>query len=192
MQIPAGLASAVPKHRLLLAMFLALGVSAQAMGEYQVKAAFLYNFARFVEWPTTAFGNDKEPFRICVIGKDPFGGALAEAVRAKTVSGRSFVVAGISGPGILDKSYAAGCQILFVSSSEKNRLPAIFRALPAAGVLTIGDTEGFAAQGGIVNFKLEDGRVRFEINVEAAERENLRISSRMLTLAEIVRPGLQK
>jgi hypothetical protein len=187
MQIPVGLASAVPKHRLLLAMFFALGASAQAMGEYQVKAAFLYNFARFVEWPATAFGNDKEPFRICVIGKDPFGDTLEQAVRAKTVSGRSFVVAGISGP-----SHAADCQILFVSSSEKNRLPAIFRALPTAGVLTIGDTEGFAAQGGIVNFKLEGGRVRFEINVEAAERENLRISSKALTLAEIVKPRPQK
>jgi hypothetical protein len=189
MQIPGGVASAATRSgcRLLLGVFLVLGASAEAMGEYQVKAAFLYNFARFVEWPPATFSNDKEPLRICVIGKDPFGGALEEAVRAKTVAGRSLAVSGIS-----EGRQAAGCRILFVSSSEKNRLRAIFRALPPTGILTVGDTEGFAAQGGMVNFKLQDGRIRFEINVEAAERENLRISSKVLTLAEIVKPVFQK
>src|ERR1700733_12085803 len=102
-------------YRLLLGVFLALGASAQAMGEYQVKAAFLYNFARFVQWPAVAFNNDKEPVRICVLGKDPFGGVLEEAVRGKKVSGRSFVVAGISDPA--RPSTARSC-----SSARRRRI----------------------------------------------------------------------
>lgn len=198
MQIPGGVPSAASKTgpigartasgcRLLLGMFLAFGASAHTAREYQVKAALVYNFARFVQWPGLAFPSDKAPVRICVIGNDPFDGALEEAIRAKTVSGRPLVTTGISDP-----NQAVGCQILFVSSSERKRLPAIFRALPPAGVLTIGDIQGFAAKGGIVNLKLESGRVRLEINVKAAERQNLQISSRVLTLAEIVKPGRRR
>jgi hypothetical protein len=110
-----------------------------------------------------------------------------DAVGAKTVLGRPFVVADISEP-----SQAAECQILFVSSSEGKRLRSIFGEFRATGILTVGETEGFAAQGGIVNFKLKDGRVRLEINIEAAERARLRISSKVLNLAQIVKSELQK
>jgi hypothetical protein len=174
-------------YRLLIAVLLAFNAFAQTIDEYQLKAAFLYNFAKFVEWPALTFKTDKDPMRICVLGQNPFGGALGEAVAGKTVSGRSFAVADIS-----NASQAADCQMLFVSSSERQHLPSIFGALRTMGILTVGETEGFAAQGGVVNFRLEGGRVRLEINIEAAERAKLRISSKVLSLAQIVKPELKK
>jgi hypothetical protein len=173
--------------RLLWGFYLAFVASAQTIDEYQVKAAFLYNFAKFVEWPAQTFKTEKDPMRICVLGQNPFGGALVDAVGGKTVLGRPFVVADISEP-----SQAAECQMLFVSSSAGKRLRSIFGELRATGILTVGENQGFAAQGGIVNFKLEDGRVRLEINIEAAERARLRISSKVLNLAQIVKSELQK
>ena len=105
----------------------------------------------------------------------------------KTVVGRALVITEIS-----NVSQSIECQMLFVSSSERKRLRAIFAELRMRGVLTIGDTEGFATQGGIVNFKLEEGRVRLEINVEAAGQAKLRISSQVLNLAQIVKSVIPK
>jgi hypothetical protein len=173
--------------RLLCGVCIAFIASAQTIDEYQVKAAFLYNFAKFVEWPALTFKTDRDPMRICVLGQNPFGGALSDAVGGKTVLGRPFAVVDIS-----ETSQSSECQMLFVSSSERKRLRSILGELRPTGVLTIGETEGFAAQGGIVNFRLEEGRVRLEINIEAAERARLRISSKVLTLAQIVKSGSQK
>jgi hypothetical protein len=170
--------------RLFAGILLALTALAQIIDEYQVKAAFLYNFAKFVEWPDSAFKSGKDPMHICVLGQDPFGSALEEAVSGKTLLGRSFVVADISDPG-----RAAECQLLFVGSSERKRLRSIFKAIQTGGVLTVGDTDDFAAQGGMVNLKLEGRRIRLEINLEAAGKAKLRISSKVLNLAQIVKPG---
>jgi hypothetical protein len=176
------------RHRVLLGVLLAVTVHSQtAIGEYQVKAAFLYNFAKFSEWPPQTFKTDKDPMRICVLGENSFGSALGEAVGGKTVSGRPFVVAEIS-----DAKQAGDCQIVFVGSSEGKRLKSIFAELRTTGTLTVGETDGFAAKGGMVNFKLEDGRVRLEINVEAAGQAQIHISSKVLTLARIVKCGAQK
>jgi hypothetical protein len=172
---------------LLLGLLIAYTASAQTVDEYVVKAAFLYNFAKFVEWPPETFKTDKDPIRICVLGQDPFGRALGDVVGGKTVVGRALVITEIS-----NVSQSIECQMLFVSSSERKRLRAIFAELRMRGVLTIGDTEGFATQGGIVNFKLEDGRVRLEINVEAAGQAKLRISSQVLNLAQIVKSVIPK
>lgn len=161
--------------------------SAPAVDEYQVKAAFLFNFAKFVEWPPQTFKTDKDPIRICILGLNPFGTALGDAVGGKTVLGRTFVVAEIASAG-----QAADCQMLFISSSERKHLVAILAELRTKGILTISETQGFGAQGGIVNFKLEDGRVRLEINVEAAAQAKLRISSQVLSLAQIVKSAVQK
>lgn len=174
-------------YRLLLGLVLAFTASAQTIDEYQVKAAFLYNFAKFVEWPALTFKTDKDPLRICVLGQNPFGNALVEGVGGKTVLGRPLVVSGISDPG-----QGADCQIVFVGSSERKRLRSIFADLRMTGILTVGESEGFATQGGIVNFKLEDGRVRLEINIEAAGQAKLRISSKVLSLAQIVNTRAQK
>jgi hypothetical protein len=173
-------------HHLSLAIFLGASLSAvahgQAIGEYQVKAAFLYNFAKFVEWPPQTFKNFSEPIKICVLGQDPFGQALEEAVSGKHIEGRALLVRNISAA-----RQAGNCQILFVSSSERKRLPAIFVGIKAAGILTVGEMEGFTAEGGVVNFRLENGRVRIEVNVQAAEQGRLRISSKLLSLAQIVK-----
>ena len=174
-------------YRSLIGFLFVFTAFAQTIDEYQVKAAFLYNFAKFVEWPPLTFKTDKDPLRICVLGQNPFGNALVEGVGGKTIVGRPLVVSEIS-----DVSQGGNCQILFVGSSEKKRLRAIFADLRTAGVLTVGETEGFATQGGIVNFKLEDGRVRLEINIEAAAQAKLRISSKVLNLAQIVNTRAQK
>ena len=174
-------------YRLLFGVLFVLSASAQTIDEYQVKAAFLYNFAKFVEWPALTFKTDKDPLRICVLGQNPFGNALVETVGGKTVVGRPFSVSDIS-----DVSQGANCQILFIGSSERKSLRAIFAELRTMGVLTVGETEEFATQGGIVNFRLEDGRVRLEINIEAAGQAKLRISSKVLNLAQIVNTRAQK
>lgn len=173
-----------PGYCLLLGVLLTSAAFSQAIDEYHVKAAFLYNFAKFVEWPAPTFKNDKDPLRICVLGQNPFGGILRETVEGKTVLGRAFLVAEVP-----EASQAAGCQILFVSSSEQKRFRSIVAQLRTSPILMVGETEGFANQGGIVNFKLENGRVRLEINVEAAETAKLHISSKVLSLAQIVKSG---
>ncbi len=155
----------------------------QSLDEYQVKAAFLFNFAKFVEWPAQTFRSPTDPINICILGQDPFGDALEHAVKGKTVETRVFLVPF----RISEVHQASGCQILFISSTERKRVRAILAELKAPGVLTVGETEGFAVQGGMINFKLEDGRVRLEVNVEATERGQLRISSKLLNLAQIVR-----
>ena len=169
-------------RRLVPGFLLVCIVSAQSINEYQLKAAFLYNFAKFVEWPAQTFNDDKDPMRICVLGTDPFGSSLTDIVSGKILSGRSFVVTSVS-----DTTDAARCQILFISSSERKRLKSVFAGLRTTGILTVGETEGFATEGGIVNFKLEAGRIVFEINVDAATQANLRISSKVLNLAHLVR-----
>ena len=150
-----------------------------AVEEYQVKAAFLFNFAKFIEWPASAFQSADEPICICVFGKNPFGPALEDAVRGNTVGGRGFVVREVS-----SARQAAPCHILFVESSKQKQVRQLCEELKEFSILTVGDTEGFTANGGVINFKLKDARVRFEIAVDAAERAKLRISSKLLSLAE--------
>jgi YfiR/HmsC-like len=170
--------------RLSLIVLVTIRAHAQApvADEYQVKAAFLYNFAKFVEWPPGAFRSAQDPITICLLGQNPFDDSLKEAVRGKTVEGRTFVVR-----QAFDAQQAIGCQILFVNSAERKRFQPMLDALKANGVLTVGESPGFAAEGGVVNFKLASGKVRLEINVDAAERAKLRVSSKLLSLAEIIK-----
>ena len=150
-----------------------------AVEEYQVKAAFLFNFAKFIEWPGSAFQSADEPISICVFGKNPFGFALEDAVRGNTVGGRGFSVREVS-----SARQAAPCHILFVESSKQKQVRQLCEELKGLSILTVGDTEDFTANGGVINFTLKDARVRFEIAVGAAERAKLRISSKLLSLAE--------
>ena len=167
---------------IFVSVLLSAGVRAQTLDEYQVKAAFLYNFAKFVEWPPQAFQRPGEPIAICVVGQDRFEGALEETVKGKEAEGRPLVVRNApAGRGF------AGCQILFVSASERKHFPAILSNAQQCGLLTVGEADGFTAAGGIINLRLEGGRVRFEINVEAAQQRELRISSKLLMLAETVK-----
>ncbi len=150
--------------------------------EYQIKAAFLYNFAKFVEWPPETSGGADDPMAICIVGKDPFGNILDELIKNKDISRRRLVVRRMN-----QGQSARDCQVAFISSSEKPHMRAILEGLKGESVLTVGDMEGFAVLGGMINFTMEQSRVRFEINVEAAERAGLKISSKLLNLAKIVR-----
>lgn len=151
----------------------------QATDEYAVKAAFLYNFALFVHWPENTFHAPGERFTICILGKDPFGHTLEDMVAGKTREGRGFRIARITDP-----AQSSGCQILFFALTY--RMAASTLAEVQRGTLTVGETSGFAASGGIVNFTLDNGRVRFQINRHAAERAGVEISSRLLNLADVI------
>ncbi|MCZ6844568.1 MAG: YfiR family protein, partial [Alphaproteobacteria bacterium] len=148
--------------------------------EYLIKAAILYNFAKFASWPAAAFSNDTAPLRICVIGADPFGPAL-ESLNGKTVRNRALVTALIA-----KVEDAAACHILFVSASEKDRLGAILDTVSALPILTVADINRFANSGGIIALKEVDDRSRIEVNIGAAKQAGLKLSSKLLRLADTV------
>jgi hypothetical protein len=154
----------------------------QSIDEYQFKAAFLYNVAQFVEWPAEAFKTPSDPIVNCILGDSPLTGALRRAGNGNVIGGRRFVTRNIS-----DVKHLSGCHILFVSSSEEQRWRAMAETVQhGSGLLTVGENDGFASDGGILNFKLERGKIRIQINAAAAERQRLRISSRLLRLSQIV------
>jgi hypothetical protein len=155
----------------------------QSLGssEYDIKAAFLFHFAQFVEWPSDAFKDQGSPVTYCTIGDDPFHGALDRALAGRTLGMRPLHV----------QHFKAGqqiqtCQIVFLGVNEKNLMAATLASLRPDPVLTVGDSEHFVQEGGMIGFLLEDNKVRFEINLEAAERSNLKISSKLLSLARNV------
>ena len=149
--------------------------------EYLIKAGFTYNFAKLMEWPSGAFAQPDSPIVIGVLGTDPFNGTLDQVLKGKQANGRAFEVKHLKWGADL-----RGCNILFVSDSETGHLDELFHSIKGLPVLTIGETPGFAQRGGIINFVVEDNRVRFEIDVDAAKQANINISSRLLSLATIV------
>jgi hypothetical protein len=148
--------------------------------EYPIKAAYIYNFALFVEWPKDAFEREDSPLVIGIAGDDPFGPSIDQALSGKKVKGRALVIKRLV-PGQIPKP----CHILFVSASESQRMGEL-EFLKGSSVLTIGETPSFAKRWGVIGFLVEDNRVRFEINLEAARRAHLEISSRLLSLARLV------
>ena len=172
---------------LLFAMALrsrAEGVDSSDSSEYLIKAGFIYNFAKLVEWPTSSFAQPDSPIVIGILGEDPFGATLDRIVADKKINGRGFAVKRLKWSK--DFKDLKDCNILFVSASEKEHIDSVVDAMKWLPILTIGDAPGFARRGGIMNFTLEDNKVRFEVNVEAAKHADLTISSRLLTLARIV------
>jgi hypothetical protein len=171
----------------LLALVLMIPLAAAAPAaqgnptEYQLKAAFVYNFAKFVDWPPNVYSGPQSPFAICILGTDPFGSVIDDALRGKTVADHPVVVRRDR-----DAAAARRCQIVFVSASEKHRLRDILESLRGANVLVVGDADGFAAAGGTIELTLQDNRVRFAINPGAADGAGLTISSKLLALATIV------
>jgi hypothetical protein len=164
-------------------LLLLCGARAQApaAGEYQVKAAFLYNFAKFVEWPPSSFSDASASLQICVLGRDPFGDALRNITKEKIINGHKLEVRQVA-----DLQQARSCHILFVASSGTTPVKQIVDGLRGASVLTVGDTKGFAQQGGMINFVLENDRVQFEVSSKAAEEAGLKISSKLLSVAKLV------
>lgn len=170
-------------------LILAIALHAPAMrsqgdepGEYELKAAFLFNFAKFVQWPPSSFATPQSQFGICVLGDDPFGKSIDDMLRGKTIGEHRVVVTRCK-----NLAEIAHCQIVFISSSERKRLPEILTALRGTSTLAVGETGGFAASGGVIQFTLEDQHVHFIINVDAAEHAGLQISSKLLALAKVVR-----
>ncbi|MGA9040112.1 MAG: YfiR family protein [Terriglobales bacterium] len=161
----------------------AITATAQSATEYQVKAAFLFNFAKFVDWPAEAFPNADASLQICVLGTDPFDRDFEQLIVEKAVNGHRIEVVHPDG-----LPQARACHILFIASTDKLQISQILRALKGSSVLTVGDTPGFVQMGGIINFVLDENRVRFEINLKAAEAAHLKISARLLTVAKVVLP----
>jgi len=149
--------------------------------EYLIKAAFLYNFIKFVDWPSESFKNGAAPINLCVLGDDPFGEAL-DTLRNKRVKGRRLVIKRVRRVEQIE-----GAHLLFISTSEKGRVKEILKSLADAPVLTISEMEGFGQNGGIINFITIDNKIQFEINSEKAQQHKLKISSQLLKLARIVR-----
>jgi hypothetical protein len=148
--------------------------------EYQVKAAILFNIAKFLEWPEGAFSNPAAPLVIGILGEDPFGGAL-EAAKDRTVHGRKIQIRRFASFEDVTK-----CQILFVSRSEKGKLAPILRKFGDAALLLVGDMEEFAQLGGMINLALQNEIVTIEINVDALNHAGIKVNSRLLNTARIV------
>ena len=150
---------------------------------YKVKAAFIYNFTKFIEGPIESFQAPNDPINVCVLGKDPFGRAI-DAIENKTSKGRGFKVRRIR--ILKENSELQSCHVLFINKSYKRNLSKILKTLGDSSVLTISDMNGFTVSGGIIGFETKESKVGFSINVEAAIMARLTISSRLLSLARIV------
>jgi hypothetical protein len=153
-----------------------------ASPEYMIKAAYLLNFARLIEWPRDAFDSANSPMTIGVIGADPFGQALELTVEGKKVNNR----------GVAVKRLQWGqdfrhCQILFISSTDSHRIGEVTSRVGSLPILIVGEADDLARRGATISFKIDDQRVRFDVNVEAAKRARLTISSQVLRVARIVR-----
>lgn len=154
--------------------------------DYEVKAAYLYNFGRFVEWPVKITAANTGPFTICILGEDPFGQALDAALAGETIGNQRVAARRISNPQM-----STDCQILFISSSEANRLNKIVEALDKSAVLTVSDIPQFSQHRGMIQFVSEGNRIRFEVNLTATQRAGLTLSSELLKVATAVRKNPQ-
>jgi hypothetical protein len=152
--------------------------------EYQVKAAFLYHFSQFVDWPEGTFKDASSPLVYCTVGEDPFHGALDTSISGKAIGARPLQVTHFQQPQAL-----RGCQILFIGAGEKRLVPAVLASLKGNAVLTVGESQNFVQDGGMIGFLLEENKIRFEVNLDAAEHAKLKLSSRLLALAKRVIGG---
>jgi hypothetical protein len=151
-------------------------------GEYRVKLAFLYNFAQFVQWPTDTFHNSGAPLTICVAGDNPFQGEIEQSLRGRTVGGHPVEVMKLN-----PDADPHGCQMIFVRAAEMKVAPRILANSKGSSTLTVGEARGFAEHGGMINLTREENRLRFEVNIDAAAQSRLKISSKLLSLAKIVK-----
>jgi YfiR/HmsC-like len=152
--------------------------------EEEVKAAFLFHFVRFVEWPQEFAPGPDSTIVLGVLGDDPMADVLERTIAGKRIDGRALTLRRFAGPAAVRP-----CHVLFLPTGRAPDLPRVLQELHGAPVLIVGDSPGFARAGGVINFFLEDDRVRFEINLAAAARAGLRISSKLLTLARVVDRG---
>jgi hypothetical protein len=172
--------------RVLMAVagLVASATASAAPTEYQVKAVFLFNFSRFVEWPPAAFASPDAPFVVGVFGHDPFGADLDEVVKGRSVNGRPLIVRRLQ-----SAAEGSDCQILFIHQSEQRHLSEVLSALDRHSTLTVSDIPGAAQRGVMIRLVTEGGRVRMRVNVESARAAELVISSNLLRAADIVAGG---
>lgn len=182
-----------PRWRVLLISFLLAATGFGGLGgfvaraepgtskEGQVKAAFLLNFVQFVDWPAARFPEPGTPISIGILGVDPFGSYLDEIVHGEIVKNRALIIRRSQ-----QIEELKACHVLFISRSEAARLAPALEALGDASVLTVGETDGFCAAGGIINFFLQGSNVRFEVNLAAAQRRGLKMSAQLLRVSKIV------
>jgi len=152
--------------------------------EYQVKGAFLYHFAQLSDWPASVLNAGDASLELCIFDDEPRRQELQSTIEGKSIGARIFRVHLISQPQEIQ-----GCNILFLSRDEARRQAAILRSLRGMPVLTVGETSDFLTNGGMIRFHLEEGKIRFDINLDAAELSHLKISSRLLLLATTVTRG---
>jgi hypothetical protein len=150
--------------------------------EYQVKALFLLNFAKYVEWPADAFADATVPITIGVVGEDRFDGKLKKAVTGKTVGGRAIVVRKVDSDDDLSK-----CHILYISTPEGKQLAAVLGKVKSRPILTVGESERFTQEGGVISFVKKDEKIRLEVDLTAARAARLQLSSKLLSVADVVR-----
>jgi hypothetical protein len=162
----------------------AVASAAPAAGEYQVKGAFLFNFARFVEWPAVTFVSAQAPFALCVYGEDPFGSDLDAVVRGQMVAGRAIDVRRIQDPGALSR-----CQIVFIAGSADRELESLLATLDHRATLTVSDVAGAARRGVMIRMMTVNGRIRLRINIDAVRAAHLSVSSSLLRAAEVIGSG---
>ena len=154
---------------------------AQAISEYQVKAAYLYSFTKFVEWPDSAFNGPTDPIRLCVLNDKPFQAQLSAIAGNRQIGGRPVVVSLVH-----DGKESRGCHELFISSAQSQDTMLVIDSLRGSSVLTVGETEDFVEQGGMINFVVLDAHVQFQVNQKAAVNAGLRMSSQLLSVAKRV------
>ena len=171
---------------LLFFVIFAAGLNCQAQNvqptKYQIEAAFIFNFARFVDWPTQAFTDASSPMVIGVLGKNRFGTDLAQMISGKTIRGHP-----LQFQECASLTEAARCHVLFISDSEKSRVAKIISGLGNDSVLTVSETDDFIAAGGMINLRIVNDKMRFDINNSAAKSAGLTISSKLLSLAMTVK-----
>lgn len=165
---------------LALAAMPSAAVPAQEAGEKALKVAFIYNFAKFTTWPDAAFGDPDAPVTVCVVGKHDFGDAF-DSIEGKSVGGRAVVIKYLGSYKSKDS-----CQVVYVAPSEKPRLAKIVDAAKEAHALVVSDTDGFVDGGSTINMVPRSDRIGFEINAKVAGESGLKLSSKLLNLAERV------
>lgn len=187
-----GLYALLQKHRAFSVLLLAAAAlfpspnlaQEYQSSEYDLKAAILFNLVKFVQWPPTSYPDARAPTVVCTLGKEPFGPALDRFASANRVFGRQLVVRRLA-----HEDDPHGCHLIYISSSERKLLPEILKSLEGSHILTVGETEQFAARGGMVQLTVEDKQVHFTINLGAATREELRLRSGLLALSKIIGSG---
>lgn len=168
---------------LIVTLILCMGLHshAQTAAEYQVKAVFLFNFTRFVDWPGPSFESPNSPFVIGILGNDPFGAYIDTTVNGEKVDGHTIIIKRYRNIKEIDN-----CHILFISTGDGEQIKAMLPDLKQRHILTVSDANNFASLGGIIGFFMENNKIRMQINMEAARASSLNISSKLLGVAKIL------